>query len=222
LLTLPVGGILVRPLGLLQSLLETPERPTLYGDFSLNAANAMTANHFLQMGLARLAPTHDLNAAQVLELAQQTDPQKLEVILHHHLPVFHTEHCVFCRFMSSGTDYTNCGHPCEKHSIALRDHNGLEHPVLADVGCRNTVFEARAQSGGKFLAQFLAAGIGTYRLEFVHEDAEAVLGTVSAYRNALSGKLDARGLQKELEKHAPQGTTLGSLIVPQESLLPMV
>jgi U32 family peptidase len=222
LLTLPVNGILVRPLGLLQSLLETPDRPTLYGDFSLNAANAVTANHFLEMGLARLAPTHDLNAAQVLELTKQTDPQKLEVILHHHLPVFHTEHCVFCRFMSSGTDYTNCGHPCEKHSIALRDHNGLEHPVLADVGCRNTVFEARAQSGGKFLAQFLAAGIGTYRLEFVHEDAEAVLGTVSAYRNALSGKLDARGLQKELEKHAPQGTTLGSLIVPQESLLPMV
>jgi U32 family peptidase len=222
LLSLPVGGILVRPLGLLQSLLEATERPALYGDFSLNAANAVTSNHFLQMGLARLAPTHDLNAAQVLALATQTDPQKLEVVLHHHLPVFHTEHCVFCRFMSSGTDYTNCGHPCEKHSIALRDHNGLEHPVLADVGCRNTVFEARAQSGGKFLAQFLAAGIGTYRFEFVHEDGEAVLGTVAAYRKALDGKLDARGLQKELEQYAPQGTTLGSLIVPQESLLPVV
>jgi U32 family peptidase len=222
LLSLPVSGILVRPLGLLQSLLGTDVRPALYGDFSLNAANAMTANHFLQLGLARLAPSHDLNAAQVLELAKQTDPQKLEVVLHHHLPVFHTEHCVFCRFMSSGTDYTNCGHPCEKHSIALRDHNGLEHPVLADVGCRNTVFEARAQSGGRFLAQFISAGIGTYRLEFVHENGEAVLGTVAAYRKALTGKLDARGLQKELEQHAPQGTTLGSLIVPQESLLPMV
>jgi U32 family peptidase len=222
LLTLPVNGILVRPLGLLQSLLGTPERPALYGDFSLNAANAVTANHFIEMGLARLAPTHDLNAAQVLELAKQTQAQQLEVILHHHLPVFHTEHCVFCRFMSAGTDYTNCGHPCEKHSLALRDHNGYEHPVLADVGCRNTVFEARAQSGGKFLAQFLGAGIGTYRLEFVHENGEAVLGTVSAYRKALEGKIDAKALQKELEQHAPQGTTLGSLIVPQESLLPMV
>ncbi|MFN3266416.1 MAG: DUF3656 domain-containing protein [Deinococcales bacterium] len=222
LLGLPVTGILVRPLGLLQSLLETPERPALYGDFSLNAANAISANHFLQMGLERFAPTHDLNAAQILQLATQTDPSKLEVVVHHHLPVFHTEHCVFCRFISSGTDYTNCGHPCEKHSLALRDHNGLEHPVLADVGCRNTVFEARAQSGAQFLPQFLAARIGTYRLEFVHEDGEALAATVQAYRKALEGRIDTKALQKELERHAPQGTTLGSLIVPQESLLPMI
>jgi U32 family peptidase len=221
LLSLPVDGILVRPLGLLHSLLETPNRPELLGDFSLNAANAMTTTHLLEMGLTRLSPTHDLNAAQILELAKNVDASKLEVILHHHLPVFHTEHCVFCRFMSSGTDHTNCGHPCESHSIALRDHNGFEHPVMADVGCRNTVFEARAQSGGRFLETWRAAGIGHYRLEFVQESAEAILATVRAYRKALEGKMDAKTLQRELEKHAPQGTTQGSFIIPSSDLLPM-
>ncbi len=221
LLSLPVDGILVRPLGLLHSLLETPNRPELLGDFSLNAANAITASHLLEMGLTRLAPTHDLNAAQILELAKSVDASKLEVILHHHLPVFHTEHCVFCRFMSSGTDHTNCGHPCEKHSIALRDHNGFEHPVMADVGCRNTVFEARAQSGGRFLETWLKAGIGHYRLEFVQESPEALEATVRAYRKALEGKIDSKTLQRELEKFAPQGTTQGSFIIPRDDLLPM-
>ncbi len=39
------------------------------GDFSLNAANAMSAEELLQRGLERLAPTHDLNA--VAELARR-------------------------------------------------------------------------------------------------------------------------------------------------------
>ncbi len=221
LLSLPVDAILVRPLGLLHTLLETNKRPELLGDFSLNAANALTASHLLEMGLSRLAPTHDLNAAQILELAKKVDASKLEVILHHHLPVFHTEHCVFCRFMSSGTDHTNCGHPCETHSIALRDHNGFEHPVMADVGCRNTVFEARAQSGGRFLETWVKAGIGHYRLEFVQESPEALQATVRAYRKALEGKMDAKTLQRELEKFAPQGTTQGSFIIPRDDLLPM-
>ena len=30
------------------------------------------------------------------------DSAKLEVIVHQHLPIFHTEHCVFCRFLSDG------------------------------------------------------------------------------------------------------------------------
>jgi putative protease len=225
LLSLPVSAILVRSIGLLHSLLETPTRPALHGDFSLNAANALTARHLLDLGLTRLAPTHDLNAAQISELAARTP--NLEVILHHHLPVFHTEHCVFCRFLSTGTDHTNCGHPCETHAIALRDERGFEHPVVADVGCRNTVFEARAQTGAAHLARWQRAGINHFRLEFVQEDAAQVAGTIRAYRRALEGKLDARGLERELATFAPQGTTQGSFIVssqdvPPRDLLPMV
>ncbi|MEZ4664102.1 MAG: hypothetical protein R2911_41750 [Caldilineaceae bacterium] len=66
------------------------------------------------MGLARLTPTHDLNAAQVAGLARNIGAAHLEVVAYQHLPVFHTEHCVFCRFLSSGTSYKDCGHPCEK------------------------------------------------------------------------------------------------------------
>ena len=32
-----------------------------------------------------------------------------KVVAHQHLPIFHTEHCVFCRFLSNGNDYTDPG-----------------------------------------------------------------------------------------------------------------
>ena len=142
--------ILVRSTGLLYALQGEASQP-LIGDFSLNAANTLTAETFLSLGLERLTPTHDLNAAQVADLAGAIDPDKLEVVAYQHLAVFHTEHCVFCRFLSTGTSYKDCGHPCETHRVALRDVSGRAHPVMADVGCRNTVFGAEAQEASMHL-----------------------------------------------------------------------
>ena len=41
----------------------------LRGDFSLNAANSLSARDFLSTGIARLTPTHDLNGLQIRDLA---------------------------------------------------------------------------------------------------------------------------------------------------------
>jgi putative protease len=207
--------IVVRSSGLLDALHDSPQpRPALIGDFSLNAANVLTANTFLQLGLQRLAPTHDLNAAQVATLAERIGPQHLEVIAYHHLPVFHTEHCVFCRFLSSGHSYKDCGHPCEKHRMALRDTNGRVHPVMADVGCRNTVFGAEAQDASRHLDAWRRTGIQHFRLEFVHESATQVQQVSEAWAGALNGALSPRELGRQLQAAAPQGVTEGSLFVP--------
>lgn len=205
--------IVVRSAGLLQAL-QSEEARDMIGDFSLNAANVLTADTFLGMGLQRLTPTHDLNAAQVAELARQIGPERIEAIAYQHLPVFHTEHCVFCRFLSSGTSYKDCGHPCEKHRVALRDVSGRAHPVMADVGCRNTVFGAEAQEASKHLDLWRSAGIVHYRLEFVHETGDEVLRIGRAFDDALKGKLAAQELGRKLQRIAPQGVTEGSLFVP--------
>lgn len=209
--------ILVRSTGLLQALHGRTTEP-LMGDFSLNAANAITARTFFELGLARLAPTHDLNAAQITTLAQTIGGERLEVIAYHHLPVFHTEHCVFCRFLSDGTSYKDCGQPCEKHKVALRDVHGRSHPVMADVGCRNTVFGAEAQTAAAHLSNWLAAGIVHYRLEFVHETAEQVTQITAAFRLGLHGEMGHGELNGRLRQIAPQGTTEGSLFVPDDYL----
>ena len=65
--------ILIRSGGLLHDLVQPGDskdnRPALSGDFSLNAANALSCNYYLQLGLERLSPTHDLNAQQIIDLA---------------------------------------------------------------------------------------------------------------------------------------------------------
>jgi putative protease len=214
--------ILVRSTGLLYAL-QAEAHPPLTGDFSLNAANLLTAQTFLGLGLERLTPTYDLNAAQVADLARQVGPGKIEVTTYQHLPVFHTEHCVFCRFLSQGTSYKDCGQPCERRRIALRDVNGRAHPVVADVGCRNTVFGAEAQEASPHLASWRQAGIYHFRLEFVHETAEQVTGISRAFTEALAGKLPFRELNRRLQQVAPQGTTEGSLFVPENYLsLPLI
>jgi len=214
--------ILVRSAGLLDALRERPH-PELIGDFSLNAANSISTAEYLEMGLSALTPAHDLNAAQVSELARTAGSGALEVVAYQHLPVFHTEHCVFCRFLSTGTSYRDCGRPCEHHRVAVRDTAGRAHPVMADVGCRNTVFGAEAQDASRHLDDWLAAGIRRFRLEFAHESADQVAGVTEAFSDVLAGRSSARDLAQRLRRIAPEGTTEGSLYVPENfTVLPVL
>lgn len=198
--------------------------PALWGDFSLNAANRLGAAALLKLGLARLTPTHDVNAAQLAALALGLTEQqraRIELIAHHHLPVFHTEHCVFARFLSQGNSYRDCGRPCEKHTVHLRDPGGADHLLLADVGCRNTVFNAQAQSAAPHAGILLDAGIAHWRIELVDEPAESVADVVGGYRALLNGSIDHRQLWKKLQQvpdanHRPQGVSLGSLSIKAE------
>ena len=206
--------VLVRAAGLLDQLRERGQR-ALIGDFSLNAANEIAAAELFSLGLQRLTPAHDLNAAQITQLARNAGADRLEVVVYHHLPVFHTEHCVFCRFLSTGTSYRDCGRPCESHRVALRDPAGRAHPVMADVGCRNTVFGAEAQHAGAHLEDWLGAGIRHLRLEFAHETAEQVAAVTQAFQEALAGRARPRDLARVLGRVAPGGVTEGSLFVPQ-------
>jgi putative protease len=206
--------ILVRSTGLLFALRGRPH-PLLIGDFSLNAANAVTAAELFALGLNVLTPTHDLNAEQVAALARVTDASKIEAIAYQHLPVFHTEHCVFCRFLSTGKSYRDCGRPCEEHRVALRDDAGRAHPVMADVGCRNTVFGAEAQEASRHLDAWLDAGIRRFRLEFAHESAAQVRAVARLFAETLADRRTAAELGAELRRVAPHGATEGSLYVPE-------
>jgi putative protease len=205
--------LLVRSTGILNAL-KGRDHPTLIGDFSLNAANSLSAAEYLKL-INRLTPTHDLNAAQVADLARDAGAHNIEAIAYQHLPVFHTEHCVFCRFLSDGTSYKDCGRPCEKHQVALRDQSGRSHPVMADVGCRNTVFGAEAQECSAHLDLWRAAGIRHFRLEFVQESAAQVKEVTSLFAQALQGTISPAQLNRQLKAVAPEGTTQGSLFVLQ-------
>ena len=208
--------VLVRSSGLLVDLQQLKRSPEIQwvGDFSLNAANAISGRYYLSQGLQRITPTYDLNAQQIEDLTHQIPAGLLEVIGYSHLPVFHTEHCVFCRFLSDGTDHTNCGHPCEQHRIAVRDGQGRPHPVMADVGCRNTVFGAEAQTDPVALRRWREAGVSNFRIELVHQSQSQTEGLIAAFAGFLGGTIDQGELYRQLESNTEHGSTEGSLFVP--------
>jgi putative protease len=184
----------------------------LIGDFSLNVANHLTAEYFLERHkLERVTASYDLNFNQLEAFLKRADAARVEVTIHQHMPMFHMEHCVFCAFLSSGTDYTNCGRPCDVHNVSLRDRVGAEHPVKADVGCRNTVFNALAQTGADYVGDMVGLGVRHLRLEFLNETAEQVTRTLEKYRQLLKGEISGAQVWKELKLLNQLGVTRGQM-----------
>jgi U32 family peptidase len=170
------------------------------GDFSLNVANSLAAEYFVsRFGLERVTASYDLNGVQLEALLKSALPAWFEITIHQHMPMFHMEHCVFCAFLSSGTDYRNCGRPCDTQVVKLRDRVGAEHPLKADAGCRNTVFNSMAQTGAESTRRFLALGARSFRVEFLNESPEEVARTIEQYRKLLSGEISGTELWKELK-----------------------
>jgi len=210
-------GILARHLGALEHFRHHAVRPgfTVHGDFSLNATNALTARTLFGLGLTTLTPAYDLDLAQLLDLSAGVPAERLEVTLHQHLPLFHNEHCVYSHLLSNGRDFRDCGRPCEAHQLSLRDGLGVDHPVVVDVGCRNTVFNARAQSAAMCLPQLLEAGVRRFRVELVRESAEEAGRVLRAYADLLRGARSPRSVIAEVGAMEKYGVSAGTLFVVQ-------
>jgi putative protease len=182
------------------------------GDYSLNVANRISADYFKNhFGLERVTASYDLNASQLDALLQAAPPEWFEVTIHQHMPMFHMEHCVFCAFLSKGKDYHDCGRPCDKHDVRLRDRVGAEHPLKADAGCRNTVFNSQAQTGAEFVERLLALGVRHFRVEFLNEPPEEVVRTIGKYRQLLGGEITGAQLWRELKLFNQLGVTRGQM-----------
>jgi putative protease len=182
------------------------------GDYSLNVANRLAADYFKnRFALERVTTSYDLNFQQLEALLSTAPPEWFEVTIHQHMPMFHMEHCVFCAFLSTGTDFRNCGRPCDVHDVKLRDRVGAEHPVKADVGCRNTVFNALAQTGAEYVSRMIELGVRHFRVEFLNETPEQVTQTISKYRQLLRGEITGNQLWRELKLMNQLGVTRGQI-----------
>ncbi len=180
-------------------------------DFSFNVANPITAAYFQQFKLERLTASYDLNITQLTTLLTSAPPDWFEITIHQHMPMFHMEHCVFCAFLSEGTDFTNCGRPCETMAVTLRDRVGTEHVLQADAGCRNTVFNGTAQTGAEHLERLMELGARHFRIEFVNETSAQATHTIQRYRELLQGKIKGSQLWRELKLQNQLGVTRGTL-----------
>ncbi len=182
------------------------------GDFSLNVANPWTADYFLRRyGLERVTASYDLNITQLEALLGGAPGAWFDLTVHQHMPMFHMEHCVFCAFLSTGKDYRDCGRPCDTHRVALRDRVGAELPLKADAGCRNTVFNNRAQTGAEYVARLIELGARSFRVEFVNEGADEVTRTLTRYAQLIRGEITGAELWRELKLLNQLGVTRGQM-----------
>jgi putative protease len=147
-----------------------------------------------------------------LDLVAAVPPSWLEVVVHQHMPMFHMEHCVFCAVLSPGTNKHNCGRPCDVHEVRLRDRVGMEHTLTADVGCRNTLYNAVPQSGAEAVSQLVRAGVRDFRIELLHDaPADEIGRTLDLYRRLLAGELSGKDVWTALRASNRVGVTRGTL-----------
>ncbi|TWU39134.1 putative protease YhbU precursor [Novipirellula aureliae] len=200
---------LVRNLAALRHLRETAK--PLVADFSLNTANHRSAEWLIDQGAERVTASYDLNRDQLMDLVASIRTSQLEVVIHQHMPMFHMEHCVFCSVMSPGTNKSNCGRPCDRHLVKLRDRVGAEHPLEADVACRNTLYNATAQSGSEIVADLIRSGVNWYRIELLEQNATESKQVVDTYQKLLAGELSGGEVWRTLQATNRLGVTRGTL-----------
>ena len=82
---------------------------------------------------------------------------------------------------------------------------------MADVGCRNTVYNGVAQSAAEYVPRMKAAGVRDFRVELLRETAAEVNPLVGRYAAVLSGADDGRGAWRQLKVLNQLGVTRGTL-----------
>ena len=97
--------------------------------------------------------------------------------------------------------------------MKLRDRAGKEHPLKADVGCRNTLYNATPQTAAEYLSRLRDHGACYLRIEFLDDTPEAVERTIGLYREVLAGFRDGKSLWRELRATNQYGVTRGALAV---------
>jgi U32 family peptidase len=180
-------------------------------DFSLNAANQWTVDYLLSRGAERITASYDLNRDQLLDLVEAVPAGWLEVVIHQHMPMFHMEHCVFCAVLSPGTNKTNCGRPCDVHAVKLRDRVGMEHELTADVGCRNTLYNAVPQSAAEVVPTLLGHGLCHFRIELLSGNAMETRSIITLYQQLLEGRTSGQEVWRQLRASNRVGVTRGTL-----------
>lgn len=207
---------LVRNLGALEFFKQQAPHKALKGDFSLNITNALSAQYLQSKNLKKLCPSYDLNAKQLIDLLNSYGPQNFEIVIHQYMPEFHMEHCVFANYLSKGHSFRDCGKPCERHHLMVKDPYGVEHILKADQECRNTLFKAKAQSAASFCQKWQELGVKEFRLEFLEEDEAQIIKTFQSYSKLLAQKTTPQKMIEELGIVEKFGVTEGQLALKDD------
>ena len=203
--------VLVRNLAGLSFFARHAPHLPLVADYALNVSNEVTADLLASRGVRRIVPSYDLSWTQLSALLRRFPPAMFEAVVHQHMPAFHMEHCTFAFTLSNGKDYRDCGRPCDRHQIDLRDRAGHLNPLVADVGCRNTLYNAQAQSALEYIPKMRQLGLSDFRVELLREKAQDVAPLLDRYADVLAGRTKPNDAFRALRVINQLGVTRGTL-----------
>ena len=83
--------------------------------------------------------------------------------------------------------------------------------MVVDVGCRNTVFDARAQTAPSLAPSLLAAGVRRFRVELVRESRAEAERVLAAWQGLLAGELEPAQVVSRVRAHEQFGVTRGTM-----------
>ncbi len=195
-------------LGLFAS--QAPNIPRV-ADLTLNVVNDLSAAWFTAKKVTRWTPGQDLNWAQFEAMLRHVKPEEIEFVAHICMPMFHTEHCLYAANLSKGTSHLDCGRPCEEHRIVLKDPAEMRFPVLVDSGCRNTVYNSKAQSASEHLPRLVELGVRWFRVELLDQGPSETIALVEGYTRVLEGQETGTDLWRRLRLDHKLGLTRGTL-----------
>jgi putative protease len=200
------AAVLARNIGAMDFFAHRLPGASLVADFSLNVANELAAARVLAWGARRFTPADDLSFPQMSAMLRAPLAGRAEMLLHHHVAMFHTEHCVIP---------ADSGHKACRGGIwRLRDRLGVEHPLTTDACCRTTVFNAVPQSAAQFAAAAMSLGVRHFRVELLREDAAGTSRLIDIYARLLRGELDGDAAWQLVKDLSPLGATRGTLAPP--------
>jgi U32 family peptidase len=176
-------GLLVRNLG--GAAFCSQRQIPFIADMSLNAVNPWTVGWLHELGARRVTAAYDSDRQRLTELALAAPWAELEVVVYQHIPLFHTEHCVFDTEVGGRRNEAKqrltpeeedrqtqrrtapCSFACMKHEVRLRDRLGVEHPLQSDACCRNTLYHAEPQNLIDHVPELRRLGVRHFRIELL-------------------------------------------------------
>jgi putative protease len=87
----------------------------------------------------------------------------------------------------------------------------MEHPLVADVGCRNTLFNAVPQSAAEVAPLLQREGVRHFRIELLYDRGSQLKRALELYRDLLAGHVSGKEVWSRLNAANRVGVTRGTL-----------
>jgi putative protease len=204
---LEADGVVVSNLG--TSNLAKAEKIPFIADSPLNTFNSDTFSLFQQEGAIMAVASPELTLEELKCIAPHGP---LECIVHGHLELMESEHCLAGGLLGElpGKNEGQCNVPCKAGNFVLADEKNYEFPLLMDNQCRTHLLNSRALRMLEYVPALLESGVASLRIETLGmENAQEIRKVTLAYRKAIDTYLETGKQRQERGESQGKGFTTG-------------